>query len=230
MKTPPTVIIVGKNKKGIERIIRKAGFRIVTKSPDFVVSFGGDGTLMLAEHLYPEIPKIILKNSLICKKCSPLPNKTILELIIKGDYDIEELPKIEAVTGKEIVTAMNDIVVHNKNPRHAIRYSLKVGRREVGSHIIGDGIVVATPFGSTAYYRSITDSFFEIGLGLAFNNSTEPSDHMVLREDSVISMRIIRGPGVIYADNQESAIEIEKSGIVTIRQSAKKAYLVVLRS
>jgi len=96
-----------------------------------------------------------------------------------------------------------------------------------GDIFIGDGIVVATPFGSTAYYRSITDSFFEVGIGLAFNNSIEQSDHMVLRESTNISMKIIRGPALVYADNQETALEVGTHGTIEIRTSADTARLVV---
>ncbi len=222
-----TAIIVGRNKKEILPLVRKSGFKLVTKKPNFVISFGGDGTLMLAEHMYPEIPKIVLRDSLICKKCSVLSNKEVLASISKNKYHIEELIKLEASGNGHTVTALNDIIVHNANPRHAIRYLLSINDRLVGQHIIGDGIAVATPFGSTAYYRSITDSFFEVGIGLAFNNSTEQSDHMVLREDSVISMKIIRGPAVVYADNQESTIDIETHGTIEIRKSARTGRLVV---
>lgn len=41
--------------------------------------------------------------------------------------------------------------------------------------VIGDGLLVATPFGSSGYYRSITGGVFEIGVGVAFNNVHKPT-------------------------------------------------------
>ena len=42
--------------------------------------------------------------------------------------------------------------------------------------VIGDGLLVATPFGSSGYYRSITGGLFESGIGVAFNNVHKPAD------------------------------------------------------
>lgn len=223
------VLVYGENKGSVNPLIKEVGFEVVENNPEFVVSFGGDGTLMKAEHAWPEVPKIVLKDSLICKKCSALPNEEVLKRVRDGKYAVEELIKLEVVANGKTRTALNDIIVHNKDPRHAIRYSLSINERMLGEAIIGDGVVIATPFGSTAYYRSITDSSFELGLGLAFNNSTEQSDHMVLKEDSEIRIKIIRGPAIVYADNQEEEITLEKDSEVMIRKSKDKAKIVVIK-
>lgn len=223
------IVLFGNNRSAIEPLAKEAGFEVVDKNPEFVVSFGGDGTLMKAEHAWPGIPKIVLKDSMICKKCSVFSNEEVLRRVHDGKYSVEELIKLEVVADGKTRTALNDIIVHNKDPRHAIRYSLSVNEQTLGEAIIGDGVVIATPFGSTAYYRSITDSSFELGIGLAFNNSTEQSDHIVLKEDSVIKIKIIRGPAIVYADNQDEEIVLEKDDEVIIRKSKDKARIVVIR-
>jgi len=220
------VILVGHNCETIQPLIEKNGFILVKNDPDFVVSYGGDGTLMGSEFSYPEIPKIILKGSLICKKASSYVNEVVLEKVINNQYRIEKVEKILVQSRGKKLIALNDIVVHNKNPRHAIRYTLSIDGKKINKEIIGDGIVVATPFGSTGYYRSITDSFFDVGMGLAFNNSTEQSDHMVLKETSIIELHIARGPAMIYVDNQEDEIELFDGDEVVIQQSKQFAHIV----
>ncbi|PJE57566.1 MAG: hypothetical protein COU82_01285 [Candidatus Portnoybacteria bacterium CG10_big_fil_rev_8_21_14_0_10_38_18] len=214
------VIIFGEKRKDIEKMLSELGFKIVKDKPDLVLSYGGDGTMMLAESNFPGIPKAILKkDGSICKKCSLLSNKEVLKRIKKGNYDIEKLWKLKvSVAGKDLL-GINDIIIHNKDPRHAIRYKVWADDKEISSTIIGDGVVIATPFGSTAYYRSITDSFFELGIGIAFNNSTEQSDHIVLKEDNKIKIKIIRGPVVIYADNQSEFIEAKEGDEIKIEKS-----------
>lgn len=215
------VILFGRNLKSIKPLVGKAGFKIVRSDPDFIISYGGDGTLMQSEHEFPGIPKIILKGSLICKKASCFTNEDVLQKIKKGNFKIKNYFKLEAIAGNKKILAVNDIVLHNKNARHAIRYRVWINGKEMGREVIGDGAVIATPFGSTAYYRSITDSFFELGIGLAFNNSTEQFDHMVLKEDSEIKLKIVRGPAVIYGDNQEAHIDILAGSDIRIKKSAK---------
>lgn len=221
------VVIFGKNISKIKSLVEVSGFKIVDKNAQFVISYGGDGTLMHSEFAYPGIPKIILKNSLICKRCSLLTNEEVLKKVMNGKYSVEDIMKLEVEADGQKLYAINDIAVHNKDPRHAIRYSLSVNERIIGNAIIGDGVVAATPFGSTAYYRSITDSFFELGIGLAFNNSTEQSDHMVLKEDSIIKIKIIRGPAVIYADNQEDELAVGEGAEITVKKSSLKTAIVV---
>lgn len=220
-------IVYGKNKESIAPLIKRAGFAIVENDPDFIISFGGDGTLMMAEHEYPGIPKVLLKDSMICKKCSPLSNEEVLARVVAGKYTIENLIKLEVTANGKTLTTINDVILHNKDPRHAIRYNLSVQHRPFKRQVIGDGVVLATPFGSTAYYRSITDSFFELGIGVAFNNSTEQSDHVVLKEESVIAITITRGYATIYADNQKDEIQVDDTSEIIVRKSESVAKIVV---
>lgn len=246
------VLIFGRNKADIESLVKGAGFEIVDPvrnnpakwdvvpplagrisngvegEPEFIISYGGDGTLMKAEHYYPGVPKILLKNSLVCKQCPPFSNEEVLKRVIEGKYKIEEFYKLKVKTESKIFYSMNDVIVHNKDPRHAIRYRLFIDNEEARREVIGDGIVIATPFGSTGYYRSITDSSFETGIGLAFNNSTEQSDHMVLRDDRKIKIKIMRGPAVVYADNQEEIIELNDGDEVLVEKSEKTAKIVTV--
>lgn len=224
------VILYGKNKESIKSAVINSGFEIVDQEADFIISFGGDGTLIGSESDYPGIPKIVLKDSQICKKCSRLSNEDVLLRVRDGRYFLEETMKLEAEAKGKTILAMNDIIVHNDDPRHAIRYTLTIDDKPIGSEIIGDGIVVATPsFGSTGYYRSITDSFFEVGIGLAFNNSIEQSDHMVLDEKRTIKLSITRGPAIVYADNQDDSILLGESDLVTIKKTEDTAKVVIPR-
>ena len=224
MKTK--VLIFGNEKNKITDLIKRIGFSVVRKNPDFGVSFGGDGTVMQSEAQFPGTPKIILKNSRSCKLCSPIQNEEILEKIKSGKYKIERFWKILGTAKDKKITAMSDITVHNGDPRHAIRYKFSVNGKQVSHEIIGDGVVVSTPLGSTGYYRSITDSFFEVGLGLAFNNSTEQADHMVLKENSIIKLEITRGPAIVFADNNPEKIILEVGNKITLQKSADFAQIV----
>lgn len=228
------VLIFDREKEAIQPLVLAAGFQVVENNPDFVISYGGDGTLLRAERVFPGTPKIVLRGSRIAKKAPRLPNEEILRRIAAGNYSVSDVWKLEAETvedkkpasSRAKFIALNDIVIHNEDPRHAIRYRLWVNKREVGGEIIGDGVVFATPFGSTGYYRSITDSFFELGIGVAFNNSTEQSDHMVIMEESEIKVLITRGPAVLYADNDSESAPLYDGNCVLVKKSRETAKVV----
>jgi NAD+ kinase len=210
----------------LAKLVLSKGFEIADRDPDAIIAFGGDGTLMRAEHDLPGVPKLMLRDSRICKLCSPLENGEILDRLAKGEYGLEKVWKLEARAGERTLLALNDIVLHNQDPRHAIRYALSVRGRRIAGEIVGDGVVIATPLGSTAYYRSITDSFFEVGIGIAFNNSTEQSDHMVVREDSLIELRVARGPAFVYGDNNPESIELSEGGELAVQKSSEYATII----
>ncbi|MEX1015088.1 MAG: hypothetical protein WDZ80_08100 [Candidatus Paceibacterota bacterium] len=215
-----------KDKKDILKLLNKK-VDVVEDNPEVVIVQGGDGTFMRSESEFPGVPKLLLKDSRICKLCSHLPNEEVIKKFLSNDYVEKEIMKIKAKVGNESVSGINDVIVHNKDPRHAIRYTVSVnGKRFIDEEVIGDGVVVATPLGSTGYYRSITDSFFQTGIGLAFNNSTEQSDHVVLKEDSIITIEIQRGPALVYADNNKKEIILNNGDKVSIVKSDETAKII----
>ncbi len=227
------VIVFGKHIPYAEELVRSCGYTLVRESPDFIVTHGGDGTIIGSETAFPGVPKILLKESQICKRCTQgeqmYSNEEVLRLVRAGKFVVEEEKKIEVCFGGGCLVALNDVVVHNADPRHGIRYRVAFDGELYQQEIIGDGVVVATPFGSTGYYRSITDSFFETGIGLAFNNSTEQADHVVLRENRKIELTITRGPAHVYADNQEKFFTLQSGDHITIMQSNEVARFVRIR-
>jgi NAD+ kinase len=206
--------------------LKKAGFKLLKNKPKIIFVFGGDGSIMKAESKFPGIPKVIVKKSKICKKCQLLSFEEIIELVKKGKYKIDRLEKLKICRKNRCIDGINDIIVHNADPRHAIRYIIEIDKIDFKKEVIGDGIVVATRFGSSGYFRSITDSIFHIGLGLAFNNSTESIDHIVLPDSAEINVKITRGPAEAYADNNPAGFILKEGESVLIKRSKEVFNLV----
>lgn len=225
------VFLFGEKREEILPLIKKYNFDVLDGSvrkekAEVVICYGGDGTLMLAEYHYPGIPKLLLRGSRICKKCESLPNEEILKRVRERKYKIINVWKLEGKLSQGKIIGLNDIIIHNSDVRHAVRYRVFIDNNDLGDEIIGDGVIISTPFGSTGYYRSITKSVFETGMGLAFNNSTEPLDHMVLDERRSIRVVISRGPAVVYADNVPKNFVLESGEEIEVKKSKKVAKIV----
>lgn len=214
-----TYSIIGNNSDQINQIFQDKDYVRNDTNPDFIISYGGDGTLLKAEHAYPGIPKLFLRNSLIGNLGFKETNEEVMEKFFNEKLSIKKYFKIEAdIKGKKII-AVNEFSLKNTNPRYSIRFDVSVNDEKILHHIVGDGLIAATPIGSTGYYRSITRSTFELGIGIAFNNSHEHFNHMVLKEDSVIKVMILRGPAFCYVDNHDEEIVLEEGDSLTIRKS-----------
>jgi NAD+ kinase len=221
-----TFAVYGANNEKIRALFEGRGYHYDETAPDFVVSYGGDGTLLRSETAYPSVPKLFLKNTLIGKLAQKKENNEVVEGFVAGKFSIKEVNKIEAHVGEAHLLGAMEIAVHNKDPRSALRFKVKLDDEEMHHSLIGDGVIVCNVLGSTAYYRSVTDSYFETGIGLAFNNSTEQADHIVLKNDRVITIGITRGPGAVFADNQETTIDINDGDVVKIYESKKLIQLI----
>lgn len=201
---------------------------VVVENPEAVICQGGDGTLLLAERTYPGVPKILVKDSPTCQKGVDLPWDKVKEKILNQEFEIEEYLKLEClVNQKRRLICFNDLIVRNDFPTHAIRFDLQVGEKKY-ENLIGDGLVIATPFGSTAYYNSITRKPFDKGIGIAFNNLTKHREHLVVEENSVIKIKINRKTAHLVADNNPGFISIKENDVLEIKKSKEIARLIRL--
>ena len=87
--------------------------------------------------------------------------------------------------------------------------------------------MIATPFGSTAYYKSITGKSFRSGVGVAFNNPVEPVKPRVLEEDSVLTFELLRGHAYMSRDDDHKMTRLRKGNIVEIKLCKKKSKIIV---
>ncbi|MBI4148344.1 NAD(+)/NADH kinase [Candidatus Woesearchaeota archaeon] len=227
------VAIFGKTEQKILQIrreIKRHGFVFSTTNPDLVISYGGDGTFLVAERAYPGVPKILVRDSTICKKCHDLPLSHILQRIKMGKYFLNEHPKLAArIPGKEDeILSTNDFVLRNIAPTHAIRFTLEINgkKQNKGNEYIGDGVVIATPFGSTAYYNSITRKTFTKGIGIAFNNLTTPTKHLVLSEQALLRIKLTRGDALFVADNDPTTYTLHEGDVINIKKSTHVARII----
>jgi len=225
------VAIVSKyDKTPLKKILREFDFKM-SNNPEIVIAYGGDGTILYSERKFPGIPKIIVKrSSKIFRKYDYSFNelKKILKRVKEGNYKIIEEMKLEANFKGRKLTALNEIQLHNKFPGQAIRFSFFVGGRKI-RNLIGDGMIISTPFGSTAYYSSTGGKPFKKGIGISFNNLFRKKvKSFVVGENSKIKVKVEKGIGIIVADNSKKYFEIREGENFVVKKAKEKAKFILV--
>ncbi|MDD5254276.1 MAG: hypothetical protein PHG05_04230 [Candidatus Nanoarchaeia archaeon] len=197
----------------------------ITNKPDIVLCLGDFGTLFRAENKFPAIPKVLIKDQEICKNEEDEKFKKIIEKIIEKKYKINEYPKLEA----DNLVGMNDIIIRNRDPGTALKFTVKIDNRYIIRELIGDGIVIATPFGATGYFNSITRKKFSKGFGIAFNNPIKRAKPVYAGTESTISLAVNDGIALVCADNCKDIIELSSGKSISIKRNDKNAKIIALK-
>lgn len=130
---------------------------------DALITFGGDGTLLRGSRLLEGRPVPILGINLgrlgyltAATRHDFLP---AIEALFRREYEIEPrqalASSIVGADGKRrmLPEALNDVVIHKTGVARMIRLDVAVDGDPVGPYS-ADGLIVATPTGSTAYSLS----------------------------------------------------------------------------
>ncbi|MBC7219108.1 MAG: NAD(+)/NADH kinase [Hadesarchaea archaeon] len=135
------------------RIGRGSGKVQNLNSCDALVTVGGDGTVLHAQRLAPEVPilGINLGRRGFLAEVNPNDAPRALKMLREGKLRIVERSRLAAtVKGKSLPEALNDIVISSGVPGKTTSLEITIDGQEALDFRC-DGIIVATPTGSTAY-------------------------------------------------------------------------------
>ena len=130
---------------------------------DALVSFGGDGTLLRGARLLAGQETPILGINLgrvgFLTTATRETLETALDCLVAGRYITERRQVLEATIKdgqggtRSTQMAVNDVAVHKGGVARVVRVNVYINGENVGPYS-ADGIVIATPTGSTAYSLS----------------------------------------------------------------------------
>jgi NAD+ kinase len=172
--------------------VDEAGLR----AADLCLVFGGDGTILrgLSRLLGTEVPTLGVNYGNVGFLAS-LPREGWeggLEAVLAGDYRIVELLTVDVHLDGERFTAVNDVILSRVAPRHVLQLEYEVAGVTVGS-MFCDGLIIASPTGSTAYNLSCGGPIVEWNAGVLVLNFIAPHSlgfrPVVLRPEHVITAR-----------------------------------------
>jgi NAD+ kinase len=126
---------------------------------DMILSLGGDGTLLRGARIGCQrgIPVLCINLGRLgfLAAAGPEQAEDALRRLVRGQYTVERRIALTARIGDDgpQALAINDVVVHKGGVARVIRLALAVDGETVGTYS-ADGIIIATPTGSTAYSLS----------------------------------------------------------------------------
>ncbi len=136
-------------------------FSDALKDADMIISFGGDGSLLDTANEVAElnIPVLGINIGRIGYMAELESNEIEqLKKVLDGDYQIEERMRLDVavIRNDETIykrTALNDAVIMKTGRQWTVDMDMFADEMFI-SHYSGDGVIIATPTGSTAYSLS----------------------------------------------------------------------------
>lgn len=200
----------------------------------FVVTIGGDGTLLKAARFYKEIPilGINLGRLGFLAQANPDEIKDAASKLINGDYEIQSRMMLSAFD--ERVTALNDIVIKGDTFSRTSRLYLFINDKPVCDYL-ADGVIISTPTGSTAYTLSAGGPVVSPGLDavviVAICPHTLTARPLVVPASDTIKIFSCEtcAKMKLSADGQ-TTIDIAADEYVKIEKSKSEAKLVILNT
>lgn len=182
---------------------------------DIIVVFGGDGTILrIAKECAQNNAKIFAVNLGTLGFLTEVENvelSNIFNEIINGRYFIDKRALLTATHKGITFLALNDIVVTRSTVTKMVRSELRINGALVDTYV-SDGIIFATPTGSTAYSLSSGGPILSPELEGIVISPICPhslhSRHFVISDKNVISLTLIRAEP--FAHLNIDGVDVEK--------------------
>lgn len=206
---------------------------LVGASPDLVVVLGGDGSVLAAVRIFAEEPVPVVGINLgrvgFLAPVSALAWREALEEVLAGKAKLEPRMMLEAEVSAAAeseapnrVVALNDLVVSRGSTQGMVTVQLYVEHELVGDYR-ADGLIFATPSGSTAYSLAAGGPILAPHMqGIV---ATPVAAHalsgrpIVLHPDSLLEARVVEAAGLVTLSVDGHAFKPLKEGDrITVRR------------
>jgi NAD+ kinase len=200
--------------------------------PEILITIGGDGTVLwVLQHTNAKL--FCINAGVLGFLTEANPDHVIpdLEKLLKGEYIIDKRTKLKTMlNGDRLYDCMNEAVIHTAHVAKMRHFEILVDDNYVAD-IRADGIIVATPTGSTCYAMSVGSPLvdprvnaFVIAPIAPFKLSARP---YVVPIESKITIRFLEPerPCVLVLDGQYET-QVQSEGTISFTASENPAELV----
>ena len=208
----------------------KRGIPIADMAVDAIVTVGGDGTVLVAQQQAPAVPVlgINMGGTGFLADVSPSDAPKALKGLLAGKLPIEKRMRLAAeIAGKRLPDALNEAVVRAASPSRMLMFQISVDGK-VAERTRGDGVIIATPTGSTAYALAaggpIIDPRLEVFVVVPICTSRPRAAPLIVPADSRIEVELLRPDrkALVVIDGQFT-LEVDPSEKLVFYRSDKPA-------
>jgi NAD+ kinase len=205
---------------------------------DFVVSIGGDGTMLRTVRLVGDSATPVLGINVghlgYLTEVEPGLWQDALVRVLAGDYQVEERMTLDVALDRAAGpctvarTALNDAVVEKLEAGHTVRVGVTISGQPAISYA-ADALIVSTPTGSTAYNLSAGGPVVSPRLEALI--VTPVAAHslfgraLVVARDEVVRIEVLDGSAVLGVDGQHCG-HVAAGDVVECRASPQAARLI----
>ncbi|HZY70928.1 MAG TPA: NAD(+)/NADH kinase [Thermoplasmata archaeon] len=202
---------------------------------DLLIAIGGDGTFLqaLQESALPLFGVNAGTFGFLAEVDGGAgdPLHEAVERLLRGDYFIEERMKLAARAGDAILPdATNEIVIHTSQVAKMRHFAIAIDGAPVGS-LRADGMILATPTGSTSYALSALGPILDPGVegivvaAIAPFHATQRA--VVVDPLRSVSVRLVdpHKDGIVVVDGKDET-RLAAGASVTAYRSARRARFV----
>lgn len=152
-------------EKGIAKKLGREGKELEEMDVDIAIAIGGDGTVLRTlQHIDAPVFAVNTGSLGFLTEISPDQMLYALERITQKDYIIDERIKLKTVmNGRRLYDSTNEVVIHTSQVAKIRNFQIFIDGELVES-VRADGIIVATPTGSTCYAMSVGSPLIVPGL------------------------------------------------------------------
>jgi NAD+ kinase len=208
---------------------------------DFAIVMGGDGTLLRASRIMTPagVPMLPLRFGELgfMTDIEPADAQSAIVQVLDGHFSLDERMTLVASVhrGKEIIgtsTALNDMVIAKGPLARMLRLPTSVSGQYVSTYA-ADGLIIATPTGSTAYSLSAGGPLVTPDLAVIILTPICPHTltvrSLIISSKDTVELSVDRHGGeVVLTVDGQRGIALEPDDRVVISESKYKAKLISL--
>lgn len=201
---------------------------------DLIFALGGDGTFLRAAELAADSGTPLLGVNLgrvgflTTIERDDLPKA--LEKILRDGFNVAQRMTLDAdivVDGvvRTSMWALNDVSVTKLEPGRLIKLGISIGGEPLTT-LAADGVVVATPTGSTAYSFSSGGPIVKPSVDCIIVTPISPhlvfDRSVVAAPDDMVEIQVLPDPDAVAASaDGHPYVEVPPGGVVRIRRSSR---------